>query len=49
VRDIPYINLFNEQKTSLVRAGWSGFPAEESGYDKSVTWFGYFGVVPPGK
>lgn len=49
VRDMPYINLFNEQKTSLVRAGWSGFPAEESGYDKSVTWFGYFGVVPPGK
>lgn len=47
VRDVPYINLFNEQKTSLVRKGWSGFPLQESGYDKSVTWFGYYGVKPP--
>ena len=25
VRDIPYINLFNEQKTSLTAAGWTGW------------------------
>ncbi|WP_210490877.1 ABC transporter substrate-binding protein [Microvirga antarctica] len=49
IRDLPYINLFNEQKTSLARAKWTGFPLQESGYDKSVTWFGYFAVKPPGK
>ena len=47
VRDIPYINLFNEQKTSLTKAGWTGWSAQESGYDKSVTWFGYYAVKPP--
>lgn len=49
VRDVPYINLFNEQKTSLARKGWTGFPLDESGYNKSVTWFGYYGVTPPAK
>ncbi len=47
VRDMPYINLFNEQKTSLTKAGWTGWSAQESGYDKSVTWFGYYAVKPP--
>jgi peptide/nickel transport system substrate-binding protein len=49
VRDLPYINLFNEVKTSLVRPGWSGFNVEESGYDKSITWFGFYAVKPPGR
>ncbi len=47
VRDMPYINLVNEQKMSLSRAGWAGFPLMESGYNKSVTWFGYYAVTPP--
>lgn len=46
-RDMPYINLLGEQKISLVAAGWSGFPVQESGYNKSVTWYGYFAVKPP--
>jgi peptide/nickel transport system substrate-binding protein len=49
VRDIPYINLFNEQKTTLIRNGWSGFNVEESGFDKSITWFGQYAVRPPGR
>lgn len=47
VADMPYINLFNEVKTSLVRAGWQGMPVQESGYGASYTWFGYYGVTPP--
>ena len=47
VRDIPYVNLFNEQKTTLVRPGWTGFPTDEDGYDKSISWFGYYAVRPP--
>jgi peptide/nickel transport system substrate-binding protein len=49
VRDLPYINLFNEQKTTIIRAGWSGFTTEESAYDRSLTWFGYYAVRPPGR
>lgn len=49
VRDLPYINLFDEQKTTLVRAGWDGFMIEESGFDKSLTWFGFYAVRPPGR
>jgi peptide/nickel transport system substrate-binding protein len=49
VRDIPYINLMNEQKTTIIRAGWSGFNVEESGFDTSYTWFGYYSVKPPGR
>jgi peptide/nickel transport system substrate-binding protein len=47
VRDIPYVNLFNEQKTSLVRPGWTGFPTMETGFDKSITWYGIYAVKPP--
>ena len=47
VRDMPYINLFVEGKISLVRKGWTGFSVQESGYNKSMTWFGYYGVTPP--
>ena len=47
VRDLPYINLMNEFKPSLIRDGWSGFNVQESGYGKSYTWFGYYGVQPP--
>jgi peptide/nickel transport system substrate-binding protein len=49
VRDLPYINLFNEQKTSLVRAGWSGFVVEPEAFDRSITWFGFYAVRPPGR
>jgi len=49
VTDLPYINLFNEQKTTVIRAGWSGFNTEPEGFDKSLTWFGYYPVVPPGR
>lgn len=49
VRDLPYINLFNEQKTTLIRTGWSGFTTEEDAYDRSLTWFGYYAVRPPGR
>ena len=49
MRDLPYINLFNEQKTTIIRAGWSGFNTEPEAFDKAITWFGYYSVVPPGK
>jgi peptide/nickel transport system substrate-binding protein len=49
VTDLPYINLFNEQKTTLIRTGWSGFNTEPEAFDKAITWFGYYTVVPPGK
>ena len=49
VRDLPYINLFNEQKTTIIRAGWSGFNTEPEAFDKAITWFGYYSVMPPGK
>lgn len=49
VRDLPYINLFDEQKTTLIRAGWSGFNVEPEGFDKSITWFGFYAVKPPGR
>ncbi len=49
VTDLPYINLFNEQKTTLIRAGWSGFNTEPEAFDKAVTWFGYYTVTPPGR
>ncbi len=49
VRDLPYINLFDEQKTTVIRAGWSGFMTEPEAFDKAITWFGYYSVVPPGR
>jgi len=49
VRDLPYINLFNEQKTTVIRTGWSGFNTEPEAFDKAITWFGYYSVVPPGR
>ncbi len=47
VRDIPYVNLFNEQKTTLERPGWTGFPTDEDGFNKSITWYGMYAVQPP--
>lgn len=47
VRDKPYINLFTERKISLVRKGWTGFSVQPDGYNKSMTWFGYYAVTPP--
>ncbi|WP_210495595.1 ABC transporter substrate-binding protein [Microvirga antarctica] len=49
VRDVPYVNLFNEQKTTLKRPGWTGFPTDEDGFNKSITWYGYSAVKPPAK
>ena len=49
VAELPYINLFNEQKTTVIRAGWSGFNTEPEAFDKALTWFGYYTVVPPGR
>jgi peptide/nickel transport system substrate-binding protein len=49
VRDLPYINLFNEQKTTLIRQGWSGFNVEPEAFDRSLTWFGFYAVRPPGR
>ena len=49
VRDVPYINLFDEQKTTVIRTGWSGFNTEPETFDKAITWFGYYTVTPPGK
>ena len=49
VADLPYINLFDEQKTTLIRAGWSGFNTEPEAFDRALTWFGYYSVVPPGR
>lgn len=47
VRDMPYINVFEEQKMSLVRPGWSGFAVMPDGFNTSVTWFGTYAVTPP--
>ena len=49
VRDLPYINLFDEQKTTIIRTGWSGFNTEPEAFDKAITWFGYYTVTPPGR
>ena len=49
VRDLPYINLFDEMKATIIRSGWSGFMTEPEAFDKAVTWFGYYSVVPPGR
>jgi peptide/nickel transport system substrate-binding protein len=49
ITDLPYINLFNEQKTTVIRAGWSGFNTEPETFDKALTWFGYYTVTPPGR
>ncbi|UFN47229.1 ABC transporter substrate-binding protein [Roseomonas sp. OT10] len=48
-RDLPYIALFDEQKTTLIRNGWSGFNVEPEGFDRSLTWFGFYAVKPPGR
>ena len=47
VRDLPYINLFNVLQPSLLRPGWTGFNVQPSGFNKSITWFGYSSVKPP--
>jgi len=49
VREMPYINLFMESKFSMVRKGWKGFSVQEDGHNKSMTWFGYHAVTPPGR
>ncbi len=49
VADVPYINLMNVRQPSLVRKGWQGFSPQPSGFNKSVTWFGYYAVTPPKK
>lgn len=45
VRDMPYINVFEEQKMSLVRPGWSGFAVMPDGFNKSISWFGVYAVT----
>jgi peptide/nickel transport system substrate-binding protein len=47
VADVPYINLMNVRQPSLVRKGWTGFSPQPSGFNKSVTWFGFYAVTPP--
>jgi len=47
VRDMPYINVFEEQKTSLVRPGWTGFAVMPDGFNKSISWFGVYAVSSP--
>jgi peptide/nickel transport system substrate-binding protein len=49
VRDLPYINLFNEVKTTMIKSNWRGFTTEPEAFDKSITWFGYYAVRPPGR
>ena len=47
VQEIPYVALFNETKISLERPSWTGFATDENGYDKALSWFGYYSVQPP--
>lgn len=47
VEDMPYINLFNEVKASLLQPGWEGFAVQESGYNSSMGWFGVHSVTAP--
>ena len=47
VRDMPYINVFEEQKMSLVRPGWTGFAVMPDGFNTSISWFGTYAVKPP--
>ena len=47
VRDMPYINVFEEQKMSLVRPGWTGFAVMPDGFNTSISWFGTYAVTPP--
>lgn len=47
VRDMPYINVFEEQKMSLVRPGWTGFAVMPDGFNRSISWFGVYAVTGP--
>lgn len=47
VRDKPFVSLFNEAKFTLIQPGWSGFPVQESGYNRSLGWNSFYTVTPP--
>ena len=44
MRDLPYINLFDEQKTTPDPRGLVGLHTEPEAFDKAITWFGYYTV-----
>jgi peptide/nickel transport system substrate-binding protein len=44
---MPYINVFEEQKMSLVRPGWTGFAVMPDGFNRSISWFGVYAVSGP--
>jgi peptide/nickel transport system substrate-binding protein len=48
VEDMPQINLFQQARFSFVDPIWSGFPVQEEAFGKSISWFGYYAVQPPG-
>ncbi|MEA2661946.1 MAG: peptide/nickel transport system substrate-binding protein [Chloroflexota bacterium] len=43
-QDVPYLPLLVTKTYSLVRKGWSGFSYSEDGFNKSMSWFGYYAV-----
>ena len=47
VEQVPFVTLFNESKISLERPGWTGFSTDENGYNKAISWFGFYAVQPP--
>jgi peptide/nickel transport system substrate-binding protein len=49
VRDMPAVSLFNQVRFSFVRPGWTGFAVQESGFDRAISWFGYWAVQPPSR
>ncbi|MEA2661808.1 MAG: peptide/nickel transport system substrate-binding protein [Chloroflexota bacterium] len=44
VDDIPYLELVEIKTFSLLRKGWTGFSYTRDGFDKSMSWFGYYNV-----
>ena len=46
-KEMPIVPLEQENKFSLVAKGWTGFPVQKSGFNKSISWFGYYALKPP--
>ncbi|WP_162186195.1 ABC transporter substrate-binding protein [Amycolatopsis jejuensis] len=44
VADVPYVNLFTENKFSLARKGWDGFAVQSSAFGKAMGWFSFYAV-----
>ena len=49
VEEVPYVTLVAQAEHVLERPGWTGYAKDPDGYNKSLTWFGFYAVTPPTK